>query len=68
MPKPEYQITRKGRTRDLSKIDFEKLKKDFKEKRYKNIEIADLRAFIEDKLEKIIQMNTTRKDFAPKLQ
>lgn len=68
LPKAEYKITRKGRTWNLSKIDFGKLKKDFKEKRYKNIEIADLRAFIEDKLEKMIQQNTTRKDFAQKLQ
>jgi len=68
VPKPEYQITQKGRTWNLSKINFEKLKKEFKEQKYKNIEIADLRAFIEDKLEKMIKQNTTRKDFAQKLQ
>jgi type I restriction enzyme R subunit len=68
VPKPEYKISQKGRTWNLSTIDFEKLKKDFKEIRYKNIELADLRAFIEDKLEKMIKQNTTRKDFAQKLQ
>jgi type I restriction enzyme R subunit len=64
----EYKISKKGRTWNLSKINFEKLKKEFKEKKYKNIEIADLRAFIEDKLEKMIKQNTTRKDFAQRLQ
>lgn len=64
----EWQIISKGKTWDLSKIDFEKLKENFKERKYKNIEIADLRSFLEDKLEKMIQQNSTRKDFAQKLQ
>ncbi|HOO45693.1 MAG TPA: DUF3387 domain-containing protein, partial [Deltaproteobacteria bacterium] len=40
----------------------------FKAAEYKNIEITDLRSFIEDKLEKMIQQNSTRVDFAQKLQ
>ena len=36
-------------------MDFEKLKAEFKYKKYKNIEITDLRVFIENKLEKMIQ-------------
>ena len=64
----EYQIIQKGKTWDLSKIDFEKLKGEFKAAEYKNIEITDLRSFIEDKLEKMIQQNSTRVDFAQKLQ
>ena len=42
----EYQIIQKGKTWDLSKINFEKLQEEFKQATYKNIEIADLRAFI----------------------
>jgi len=65
---PEYKIVQKGKTLDLSKINFDKLKEDFKKKEYKNIEIADLRAFIEDKLGKMIEKNKMRIDFAQKLQ
>src|SRR5439155_21535355 len=43
--KPEFRITQSGKTWDLSKINFEKLNKDFKIATYKNIEITDLRAF-----------------------
>lgn len=64
----EYQIIQKGKTWDLSKINFEKLEQDFKETKYKNIEISDLKAFIEDKLEKMLKDNITRTDFAERLQ
>jgi len=58
----------KGKGWDLSQIDFDKLKADFKEVQYKNIEIAELRAFIDDKLEKMMKQNVTRADFAQRLQ
>jgi len=64
----EYQIVAKGKTWDLSKIDFEKLREDFRQTAYKNIEIADLRAFLEHKLEQMLKQNATRVDFAQKLQ
>jgi len=64
----EFQIIHKGRSLDLSKINFKKLKEDFKKREYKNIEIADLRIFIERKLEQMIERNSTRTDFAQKLQ
>ena len=67
-PKPEYRITRKGKTWDLGKMDFERLKSEFRYKKYKNIEITDLRSFIEERLEKMIQQNTTRVVFSQKLQ
>jgi len=63
-----YEISRKGKVWDLSKMDFEKLKQDFACAVHKNIEIADLRSFIEDKLQKMLQVNSTRVDFAQKLQ
>lgn len=65
---PELQIVKKGKTLDLSKIDFDKLKEEFKEKEYKNIEIANLREFIGKKLETMLQENSTRADFAERLQ
>jgi type I restriction enzyme, R subunit len=64
----EMKVIFKGRTWNLSKIDFEKLKEKFKDTKYKNIEIADLRAFIEGKLEQMIAKNKTRADFAVRLQ
>ncbi len=66
--KPEYQIVKKGKTLDLSKIDFAKLKDEFKQKEFKNIEIANLRGFIEKKLEQMIKENSTRVDFAERFQ
>jgi|CXWL01.1.fsa_nt_gi type I restriction enzyme R subunit len=63
-----YLQIKQGRIWDLSKIDFEKLKEDFKETKYKNIEIADLRAFIQHKLDQMLQQNRTRTDFAQRLQ
>jgi type I restriction enzyme R subunit len=63
-----YLQIKQGRIWDLSKIDFEKLKEDFKATEYKNIEIADLRAFIQLKLDQMLQQNRTRTDFAQRLQ
>ena len=64
----EYKIVQVGKSWDLSKIDFEKLKQDFAEATYKHIEIAEMRAFIEDKLRQMLEQNHTRVDFAQKLQ
>ncbi len=64
----EYQIIQKGKVWDLSKINFDKLREEFKEATYKNIEITDLRAFLQHKLELMLQQNATRSDFAQRLQ
>jgi len=66
--KSEFRITQSGKTWDLSRIDFEKLKEDFQQSKYKNIEIADLRAFINHKLEQMLRENSARTDFATQLQ
>lgn len=63
-----FKIEQKGKVWDLSKIDFEKLKKEFKAATYKNIEIADLRAFLEKKVTEMLNRNRTRRDFAERLQ
>lgn len=65
---PAFAIIQRGKTWDLSKIDFEKLKTEFKQATYRNIEIADLRAFLEKKLAEMLQQNSTRKDFVQRLQ
>ena len=53
---------------DLSKINFEALAKRFKESKHKNTEIEVLKAAIRAKLEKMIQLNRTRADFAEKFE
>ncbi|MDQ3634156.1 MAG: type I restriction endonuclease subunit R [Acidobacteriota bacterium] len=66
--KPEFEIVQRGQVWDLSTIDFEELKKDFGNTKYKNIQIADLRSFIERKVEQMLKQNLTRADFAQRLQ
>jgi type I restriction enzyme R subunit len=63
-----YKIEQKGKEWDLSKVDFDMLKEDFRQSTYKNIEIADLRAFLEKKLDDMLNQNRTRRDFAERLQ
>ena len=65
---PKYRITQAGKTWDLSTLNFEKLTEEFQQSRYKHIEIADLRAFIEHKLGQMLRQNATRTDFAQRLQ
>lgn len=66
--KVEYVVIHKGKTWDLSKINFDKLREEFAQATYKNIEIADLRAFVEQKLKLMLAQNATRSDFAQRLQ
>ncbi|MGD8853539.1 MAG: HsdR family type I site-specific deoxyribonuclease [Gammaproteobacteria bacterium] len=66
--KDGYKIEQKGQGWDLSKVDFDKLKEEFRKTAHKNIEIADLRAFLEKKLNDMLNQNRTRRDFAERLQ
>lgn len=50
-----YEIVQRGKVWDLSKVDFEKLRNDFNQAEYRNIEIADLWAFLEKKLDQMLQ-------------
>lgn len=53
---------------DLSKINFEALAKRFKESKHKNTDLEVLKAAIRAQLEKMIQLNRTRADFADKFE
>ena len=66
-PQGPYMI-RAGKELDLSKIDFGKLREEFRRAEYKNIAIADLRAFIEDKVARMLARNVNRIDFAQRLR
>jgi type I restriction enzyme, R subunit len=64
----EYRIVQRGKTLDLSRIDVDKLREEFKQSPNRNIEIADLRAFLERKLTEMLSQNTTRSAFVERLQ
>ena len=53
---------------DLSKINFEALANRFKASKHKNTELEVLKAAIRAQLEKMIQLNRTRADFAEKFE
>jgi type I restriction enzyme R subunit len=53
---------------DLSKINFEALRRRFEEAKHKNTEIEVLKAAIRAQLEKLIRLNKTRIDFQEKFE
>ena len=53
---------------DLSKINFEALSQRFKQSKHKNTDLEVLKAAIRAQLEKMIQLNRTRSDFAEKFE
>ena len=64
----EYKIVQQGTTWDLSQANFEQLKADFNQVKHKHIEIADLRSFLAQKIEQMLQQNVTRTNFAQRFQ
>ncbi|SFK53824.1 type I restriction endonuclease subunit R [Lysobacter sp. cf310] len=64
----QYDIVQRGKAWDLSKVNVEKLREEFKNAPFKNIEIADLQAFLQRKLAEMLAQNTTRGDFLQRLQ
>jgi type I site-specific restriction-modification system R (restriction) subunit len=67
-PAADFFIRQSGKTWNLGAMDLDKLREDFKAATYKNIEIADLRAFIAAKLERMLHENATRSGFAQRFQ
>jgi type I restriction enzyme, R subunit len=63
-----YRISQKGQMWDLSRIDFDQLKADFRQTPYKHIAITDLRAVLDKKLADMLRQNSTRRGFAERLQ
>lgn len=53
---------------DLSGIDFENLRKEYRQAKYKAIEIEDLKAYIEKLLEDMLNRNQTRRKFSERYQ
>jgi type I restriction enzyme R subunit len=53
---------------DLSKIDFEVLRKRFDKKRPKNTDLERLKAAVRAQLERMVRLNRTRADYLEKFQ
>lgn len=64
----EYKIVQRGRAWDLSRVNVDQLREEFKTAPHRNIQIADLRAFLEKKLAEMLAQNAARVDFAQRLQ
>ena len=64
----KYTITDSGKELDLSKLDIDELHSQFKVLKNKNLEIANLRKHIEEKLGKMLRRNVTRSNFAERFR
>jgi type I restriction enzyme R subunit len=53
---------------DLAKLDFEKLRQQFKISPFKHLTVTDLQLFIEQKLKELLQNNKSRINFLEKFQ
>ena len=58
----------KNKTIDLSCINFDELKKEFKQVKYKGIQIEDIKKLIETTLVQMINKNRTRRRFSERYQ
>ena len=63
----EYNISNSKQI-DLSKLDFNKLRAEFPEKKHKNIQFADLRELMEVKLKQMLAQNKTRGSFLERFE
>jgi type I restriction enzyme R subunit len=64
----KYQIKAYKKELNLSTLNFEKLREEFPKTKHKNIEIADLKSFLESKLFAMLDDNVTRIPFAERFQ
>lgn len=64
----QYKIVQRGKAWNLSTVNVEKLREEFQKSPYKNIQIADLQAFLQRKLAEMLAQNSTRVDFIQRLQ
>ncbi len=53
---------------DLSKIDFDNLKQEFRSVKYKEVQIVDIKEYIEKLLQQMMNRNRTRRKFAERYQ
>lgn len=63
-----YIVSELGKEIDLSKIDIDELRETFKCTKNRNLEIANLREYIDKKIEQMLRKNVTRSDFAERFR
>ena len=61
-------VIHQGKVIDLSKVDVDELKKEIKVAQYKAVEIDDLKAFIEQALQQMLNRNCTRQKFSQRFR
>lgn len=61
-------LIKQGKQIDLSKLNFERLRAEFPEKKHKNIQFADLRELMEVKLKQMLAQNKTRGHFLERFE
>lgn len=66
-PTNTYQV-QKTWILNLSKLNYEKLREEFPQIKHKNIALTEIRAFIEQKLSIMLQINPTRKPFVERYE
>ena len=66
--KPAQYMIKGTKAIDLSKVDVEKLRKEIKVAKYKAIEINDLKEYIEQALEQMLNRNCTRTKFSERFK
>lgn len=64
----KYTINEIGKELDLSKLDIDELRASFKKIKNKNLEIDNLRKYIEEKLQIMLRRNVTRAKFAERFR
>ena len=57
-----------GKVIDLSKVNVDELKKEIKVAKYKAVEIDDMKAFIEQALQQMVNRNVTRQKFSQRFR
>lgn len=66
--KPAQYMIKGTKAIDLSKVDVEQLRKEIKVAKYKAIEINDLKEYIEQALEQMLNRNCTRTKFSERFK
>lgn len=61
-------VIHQGKVIDLSKVDVEALKKEIKVAKYKAVEIDDLKTFIDQALQQMLNRNCTRQKFSQRFR
>ncbi len=64
----KYTISDSGKELNLAGLDIEELRGQFNRLKYKNLEIDNLRKHLENKLQKMLKRNCTRRSFAERFK